>query len=117
MNKPLYEVSVDPSSDEDNIPQRRLLYTNEDKKNYSLIDTGASVPIVVWKFMKKQSHIISDTSIPGCLPHSKFSQRFKLNVDSLSMSEKDVGLLYRLIEIFYSQAKLLDQTYIPVYHT
>ena len=28
VSKPLYGVSVDPSSDEDNIPQQRLLYTN-----------------------------------------------------------------------------------------
>ena len=62
------------------------------------MDTDASVPIVAWKLTKKQSHIISDISVPGCLPHSGFSQRFKLNVDSPSMSEKDIGLLYCLIE-------------------
>ena len=47
---------------------------------------------------KKQSHIISDISIPGCLPHFRFSHRFKLNTDSSSMSDKDMRLLYSLIE-------------------
>ena len=98
VSKPLYEVSVDPSSDEDNVPQRRLLYTNEDKKNYPLMDNGVSIPIVAWKLTKNRSHIISDVSISGCLQHSGFRQRFKLNADSPSMSAKDIGLLYRLIK-------------------
>ena len=67
-------------------------------KNYPLMDTGASIPIVVWKLTKNCLHIISAISIPGRLPHSGFSQRFKLDADLPSMSEKDVGLLYRLIE-------------------
>ena len=62
------------------------------------MDTSISIPIVCWKITKKRSHIISDVSIPGRLPHSGFSQRFKLNADSPSMSEKDIGLLYCLIE-------------------
>ena len=70
------------------------------------MDTGASVPIVSWKLTKKRSHIISDISIPGCLPHSGFSQRFKLNADSPSMSEKDTGLLYRLIERLLFTSKI-----------
>ena len=37
-------------------------------------------------------------SIPGHLPHSGFSQRFILNANSPSISEKDIGLLYCLIE-------------------
>ena len=49
MSKPLYRVSVDPSSDEDNMPQRCLLYTDNDTKNYPLMDTGAFIPIVAWK--------------------------------------------------------------------
>ena len=74
MSKPLYGVSVDPNSDEDNVPQQRLLYTNGDKKNYPLMDTGASIQIVTWKLAKNRSHIISAISIPGCLQHSRFSQ-------------------------------------------
>ena len=46
MSKLLYGVYLDPSSDEGNIQHQRLLYTNEDKKNYSLMDTSESVPIV-----------------------------------------------------------------------
>ena len=79
--------------------------------------TSTSIPIVSWMLTKKRSHIISDISIPGHLPHSGFSQRFKLNAESLSMSEKDIGLLYCLIKRLYSQAKLLGQTYMPVYIT
>ena len=33
MNKPLYELSVDPSIDKGNIPQQHLLYTNKEKEN------------------------------------------------------------------------------------
>ena len=62
------------------------------------MDTGTSIPIVALKLAKNQSHIISDIIIPGQLPHSGFSQRFILNANSPSMSEKDIGLLYRLIE-------------------
>ena len=49
-------------------------------------------------FTKNRSHIISDISTPGRLPHSGFSQRFVLNANSPSMSVKDIGLLYCLIE-------------------
>ena len=90
VSRPLYGVSIDPSSDEDNVPQRRLLYTNKDKRNYPLMDTGASVPTVIWKLTKNRSHIISDISVPARLPHSGFSQRFKLNADSPSISKKDI---------------------------
>ena len=107
MSKPLYVVSVDPSSDEDNVPQWRLLYTNKDKKNYLLMDTGASIPIVAWKLTKN-----------GRLPHSGFSQRFKLNADSPSMPEKDIGLLYSLIERLLFTSKITrSDIYMPVYHT
>ena len=106
MSKPLYRVSVNPSSDEDNVPQRRLIYTNEGKKNHPLMDTGVSVPIVAWKLTKNWSHIISATSISVCLPHSGFSQRFKLNADSSSMSKKDIGLLFCLIERLLFTSKI-----------
>ena len=85
--------SVDPSSAEENILQQRLIYTNKEVKNYSFIDTGASIPIVAWKLTKNHSHIISDVSIPGCSSHSGNSQRFKLDADSPSVSE----LLYYII--------------------
>ena len=79
VNEPVYSVLVDPSSDKGIISQQHHLYTNKDKKNYPLMDIGESVPKVSWKITKKQSHIISYISIPGRLPHSEFSQRFKLN--------------------------------------
>ena len=47
---------------------------------------------------KEPIHIINNTSIPGWTSHSGFNQRFKLDTNSPSMSEKDIGLLYRLIE-------------------
>ena len=62
------------------------------------MDTGASVPIVTLKLTKNRSYITSDISFPARLPHSGFNQRFKLNDDSPSISKKDIGLLYRLIE-------------------
>ena len=65
VSKPLYGVSVDPNSDEGIIPQQHQLYKNVDKKIYSLMDTGTFMSLVSWKTMKKQSHIISDISIPG----------------------------------------------------
>ena len=102
------------------IPQQPLLNTNKDKKNYPLMYTGASVPIVSWKLTMKQSYIISDISIPGCLPHSGFSQRFKLNAESPSMSEKDIGLLYRLIEILLLTRKITRpdvHAYVSYNHT
>ena len=43
-----------------------------------------------WKLTKNCSHIISDISISGCLPHSGISQRFNLDADSPSVLEKDI---------------------------
>ena len=117
MSNPLYGIPADHNSNIGLKLPRHLLYKNEDKNKYPLMETSTSISIVSWKITKKQSHIISDISIPGCLPHSGFNQRFKLNADSPSMSKKDIGLLYRLIKRLYSQEKLLEQTYIPVYHT
>ena len=110
MSKPLYGVSIDPNSNKGIIPQRHILYKNEDKKNYPLMDTSTSIPIVSWKLTKKQSHLISDISIPGRLPYFGFSHRFKLNADSPSMSDKDIQFLYRLIErlLFTSKITRLD---------
>ena len=52
VSRSLYGIHVDLDSDEDNVPQQRLLYTNEDKKNYPLMDTGTSIPIIAWKLKK-----------------------------------------------------------------
>ena len=60
--------------------------------------TGTSIPIIAWKLTKNQSHIINDISIPGRLPSSEFSQRFKLNTNSTNMSDKNKRLLYSLIK-------------------
>ena len=56
--------------------------------------------------MKNQSHMISDISIPGCLPHSGFIQRFKLNTNSPNILGKDIGLLHRLIERLVLTSKI-----------
>ena len=58
---------------------------------------------------KNCPHIISDISIPGHLPHSQNSQRFKLDAESSSMSEKDIELLYHLIGrlLFTSKVTIL----------
>ena len=91
---------------------------NKDMRTYPLMDNGKSIPIVTWKLTKNCSHIISDILIPGQIPHSGFDQRFKLDDDSPSMSEKDIELLYHLIKrLLLSCTKLLDQTYVPVSHT
>ena len=62
------------------------------------MNKSTSIPIVDWKITKKQLYIISDISIPGCLPHCEFSHRFELNTDSPSMLDKDKRLLYSLIK-------------------
>ena len=98
VSKPLYGVSADPNSNNGIKPPRHLLYKDEEKNNYPLMDTSTSIPKVSWKIMKKQSHIISDISIPGRLPHFGFSHRFELNTDSPSMLDKDIRLLYSLFE-------------------
>ena len=75
----VYRIHVDPDNDGNNVPQQRLLFTNEDKRNYPPINNDTYIPIVAWKLKKNQSHIISDISTHGRLPHSSFSQRFVLN--------------------------------------
>ena len=102
--------STDPSSDDKNILQQRLFYTNEDMKNYPFIYTDTSIPIVAWKLMKNCSYIISDISIHDCSPYSGNSQSFKLDAASPSMSEKDIILLYRLIRrlLFTSKITISD---------
>ena len=105
-NKSLYGIHVDPDNDDDNVPQQRLLYINEDKRNHPLIDNNTYIPTVTWKLTRNRSHIINDISIPGRLPHSGFSQRFILNTNSPSMSVKDIGLLYCLIERLLFSSKI-----------
>ena len=102
--------SIEPSSGVENMLQQRLFYTNEDLKNYIFINAGASIPIIICKFMKNSSHIVSGTSIPGGSPHSENDQRFKLDVESPSIPEKDIKLFYRLIVrlLFTSKITRLD---------
>ena len=45
VNKSLYGIHVDFDSDDDYVPLQRLLYTNKNKRNHPLKDTGASIPI------------------------------------------------------------------------
>ena len=98
VNKSLYGIHLDPDNDDDNVLHQSLLFTNENKTNYSSTNNNMYIPIVTWKNTKNQSHIISDISTPGRLPHSGSSQRFVLNTNSTSMLEKDIGLLHRRIE-------------------
>ena len=65
-----------------------------------------SIPIISWKLTKNRSHLISNISTPGRLPHSSFSQRFVLNANSPIMSGKDIGILYRLIERLLFSSKI-----------
>ena len=73
------------------------------------MNTGTFIPTIAWKLTKNQSHIISDILIPGCLPHSGFNQRSKLNATSPNMSVKDIGLLYRLIKRLVFTSKITRQ--------
>ena len=70
---------------------------NEDLKNYPFIDACASIPIVAWKLTKNSSHIISNKSFPAHLSYFENNQRFKLDVESSSIPEKDIELFHRLI--------------------
>ena len=70
-------------------PTQNLVYKSKKKDTYPLIKTSTSLPIVDWKITKKQSNIISNISIPGCLPHCGFSHRFKLNTDLSGMLDTD----------------------------
>ena len=74
------------------------MYKIKDRNKYLLRNTSTLVPITSWKITKKRSHIISDISIPDCLPHCGFSNRFELKTDSPSMSDKDKRLLYSFIK-------------------
>ena len=75
-------------------------------KTSPLMNNNKSIPIVTWKLTKNRSHIISDISISGQIPDSGFDQKFKLDAES----EKDIGLLYCLIERLFYHANSLDQT-------
>ena len=57
-----------------------------------------------------RSHIISNKSTPGCLPHCDINQGFKLNVESPSIPEKSIELFYCLIArpLFISKITRLD---------
>ena len=43
-NKSLYGIHVDPDNDDNNVPQQCLLFTNEDKRNYPLINNDTYFP-------------------------------------------------------------------------
>ena len=66
-------------------------------KNYPCINAGASIPIINRKLANNRSHIVSGTFIPSCSPYSENNQRFKLDIESPSISEKDIELFYCLI--------------------
>ena len=44
VNKLLYGIHVDPDNDDDNVPQQRLLFTSENKTNYSSINISPQLP-------------------------------------------------------------------------
>ena len=79
---------------------------NDDLKNYPFINAGASFPIIVLELTKNCSHIISGISIPGRSTYSENKQRFKLNVESPSIPEKDIELFYRFIAILLFTSKI-----------
>ena len=93
VNESLSVTHVDLNSNDIYVPQQSLLYTNEEKRNYPLINTGTAIPIIAWKLTKNQSNIISDISIPSRLPHSGFSQRFKLNNNSPNTHRKGYSIV------------------------
>ena len=46
VNKSLYGIHVDPDNDDNKVPQQRLLFANEDRRNYPLINDDTYIPIV-----------------------------------------------------------------------
>ena len=86
--------SAESSSDEKNVLQQRLFYTNKNLKNYLCINASVSIPILAWKLTKNRLHIINNAPIPGCSQHSGVYQRFKLDIESPSIPEKDMELFY-----------------------
>ena len=115
--KPLYGITADLNSNNGLKSPTHLLYKSEDRNKYTPRNTSTLLPIISWKITKKGLHIISDISIPGCLPYCGFSHRFELNSDSPSMSDKDKRLYIVSLKDFYSYVKLLYHTYMLVYHT
>ena len=90
----LHGRSAESSSGKKNILQQPLFYTNKDLKNYLIIDTSAIIAILAWRLTKIFLQINSSTSIPGCSQHSGVYQRFKLDIESPSIPEKDMELFY-----------------------
>ena len=100
--------------------QQRLFHTNEYMKNYPFFDTGAYITISTCKLTKNRSHIISSTSVPSCSSYFGNNQRFKLDVESPSLTEKDTELLYSLVArlLFTSKIARLDvQAYVAYIFT
>ena len=64
--------------------------------------------------MKNRSYIVSSTSIPISSPYSEKDQRFKKDVESLSLLEKDAQLFYSLItrRLFTNKIARLDIQYL-----
>ena len=102
--------STESSSGEENILQQRLFYTNTNLKNYPFTDAAAVIPIITCNLTKNRSHIVSGASIPGRSPHSGNNQRFKFDVESPSIPEKDIELFYRLVTrlLFTSEIARID---------
>ena len=98
VSKPLYGIHANPNSINGLKSPRHLLYKSSNKNKYPLRNTSTLITIVGWKSTKKQSHIISNISIPGFFPHCGFNHKFKLSTGSPSMSNKYKRLLYGLME-------------------
>ena len=81
--------------------RQHLFNTDEDPKNCLLINTSTSIPISTCKFTKNRSYIVTGTSILSRSQYSGNDQRFKVDVESPSLSEKYAelfdGLVSRLL--------------------
>ena len=92
--------------------QQRLFNTNEDPQKYLFINTGVYIPISTCKFTKNCSYIVSGTSIPNstsipiCSQYSENNHRFKVDVESPNLPEKDVELLYCLVSRLLYTSKI-----------
>ena len=111
--------SAESRSGEETMMRQCLFNTDEDPKNLSCINSGASIPISTCKFTKNRSYIDSSAFIPistykftmfdhskditveayeelknSCSHYSGNDQLFKVDVESACLPTKDTELFY-----------------------